>query len=265
MRVWRFTLVAVLLGTGTAFADPFNINLLSATFRTRVSTTADSPGLPTTSRQTVSNTPTSDSLLVPVAPLHPSLPAAVGAIAETGVFSVHADTTSSPSLTPLYASSALALTELLFAPLQNGVATIDLDLTTSGSGADHWSEGTISLFDTTTNAQIWNYGWDSIGAFMGGSGFWRPATYGVLLDSSPLLLNDILSIGTAFDASHQYRLLIYTLTQSQNDHQGITLEVSGLHEVPEPASIALLGVGALIARQAARRRARRGQPRFDAS
>jgi hypothetical protein len=241
------------LPVSTATAEPIAIELLSGTFTTRVSITEfvsgfGSPLRPPVTREMVSAAPLSDALLVPVTPNPglPALPSEVGAIAETDLFRVHAET-SSFAPTPLWASSSLAKTDLVFRPVLTASGTIDITLTPAiNTGANHWSEGTIRLVDLTTMDTVWDVGWDSVVAgATPDHGFWRPPTYHTILYNAPLYTAGTLAFDTDFDASHAYALTIYTLTQSQNDSQGIALEVTGLHVVPEPSTVWLFGLGVI--------------------
>jgi hypothetical protein len=240
-----------LLASDTASAEPISIELLSATFTTQVATWTSLNATPHT-RETTSSTPLSDSLLAASIPnpAFPWIPSFVGAIAETDFFRVHANTATLPSLTPPFWSAlSVAKTELMFSPLTSATTTIGLTLTTAGSN-DFWSEGTMSLYDVTANQYVWNHGWDATPLVDTQFG---PPEYGHLLNGTPLNLGP-LHIDTAFDLSHQYRLTLYTLTHAQNDRQNITLEVSGLHVVPEPSTLWLVGIGVAVSVGRHRRR-----------
>jgi hypothetical protein len=264
MRLRALLLVSassVLLSVSTASADPITINLLSAMFTTRVATWTSFNAIPDT-RESTSSAPLSDSLLAPGSVTPFSLRDSIGAIAETDIFRVHADTTSTsyPELGPIWSSLSMAKSELLFAPTATGLATIGLSLTKAGSN-DFWSEGTVSLFDITANEFLWNHGWD-VAAFPGNPLF-GPPEYGHFLNGTPLNTGP-LALDTAFDASHQYQLTLYTLTHSQNDTQNITLEVSGLHVVPEPSTLWLVGLGLIGFASLAGRTSRQQLARLDA-
>jgi hypothetical protein len=226
-----------------ADASPIGVTILSAEFATTVSITENS-GLATT-RSTFSSAPTTDSLTVPVSSVvqaqFPGIPPEVGAFADSGLLRVATDTTSFSLLTPLYSSMSVAGANLLFSPVVDGIATFGIDLTVGGSAPD-WSEGSVRLIDVSVGQELWAYGWDfSIARVSEVDPF--EVIFGTPLFLSALYGVDVLNVETALQASHQYALTLSLLSQSQNDSQHVSIDVTGIHAVSEPDTIALLFLG----------------------
>ena len=230
MRLICCSVLAIVASSSAAWADSFGVNVLNRTFSTTVSNTISrnngDPALQVTRTRT-STAPVSDALV---------REGVVGARAEADYFGVLATTRSEVLPSGDYLRSALAdaTTRITFSPVQSGFASLLLELTT-GTTSSMWSEGTIALRNLTTSEELWNYGWDSVGS----GSIWRPHTYGTDLFGS-VLFGAPLMVNTAFLASDQYLLTIYARTQAAGDRQFISLDVTGLHSVPEPGSMLLV-------------------------
>jgi hypothetical protein len=237
-------------------ASPITVELLDAHYTTTVKTTfVGTLSNPDYSRITGSATPISDALHWTVFDSSDifTVYQSAGAAAAANTFGVDASSNTGDLFLEqrLRYALASATTTLTFTPLADGLAPLVIDLIT-GSTSSFWSEGSITLDNLTTGEQLWTYGWDSNGS----GGIWRPHTFGYDLLSSPLYADGPLSAETALRSSEQYRLSMYTQTQAAGDRQLISLQVSGFHTVPEPASITLLGIGCAVVVAAQRRRRR---------
>ena len=253
----RLLCVPLVLGLATpAFADSLGINILSATHTTSTFVRLrPSTGPITTITQTMTDdAPVHDARLFEPGSWLTQIDFALGAEASAQLFQT---TAASASLymedhTLVEHASASAQTTLTFRPEHSAAALLGIDFLL-GRSSPWWSAADVRLTNLTTGNELWRYGWD----------FWLTAP-----GTSPrnfLNASKSNSIETVFDASQLYALTILSVTGANMDSELLTAEVTGLHEVPEPASIALLAVGALIARRAARRRAHGGAPRFDAT
>jgi hypothetical protein len=218
--------VCLLVSTQEGSAEPLTVDVLSTQYTADLYTRVVRwDGVccgelieTTDSRTTSSLTPISDALQVG---------GEDWARATVDMFSISAWSSALPDLSSLEftgSSTASAEAALQFSPLQDGRATIGIDLT---GGGNFLSEGFVSLYDITTDQLLWNYWW---GCCFDGNIPWT--SYGSL--STLALEQDFLS-------SHQYTLTMYTRTSANKDSSFMTMQVSGLQKVPEPSSLFLFG------------------------
>jgi hypothetical protein len=121
-----------------------------------------------------------------------------------------------------------------------------IDIAMQGYGYAFHSDGLIQLLDATTNTVLANYGWTS--NFVGNV-VWTMTT------PDDWLAN--VAFSPILDATHFYVLTTIVSTNAATpDWQGIDLRVTGLHTVPEPASLILL-TGALVVARLRQTRPRR--------
>ena len=131
-------------------------------------------------------------------------------------------------------STATARSDIFFSPLSSGTTSIGLDF----FGANEWysSDGYASLLDVTENQTLWNYGWSLMGQ---GTVPWTNNYDGDASQS-----HAAVSVDVDFDATHTYELVMNTDTDSNGDTQIVQIQLSGIEAVPEPSTIALIGLGA---------------------
>jgi hypothetical protein len=144
------------------------------------------------------------------------------------------------------AASASAKSEVTFSPVMNSSDTISLDFSLRGEYL--YTAGFVSLFDVTSNQEIWNYGWEFPGIIIG------------LPDLQPAIA---LEIDTSFLAAHVYKLEMFTQSWANGDVQWVDIALSGLEptRVPEPSTLLLLGIGLAGIAGYGRRRMRREKGR----
>jgi hypothetical protein len=138
---------------------------------------------------------------------------------------------------PAHRATAAAESAIWFSPATSGIATIDLAF----FGAYEWfySAGSVSLLDVTSNEALWSYGWN--GSALSDGSLW--------IRNADSTVNAGYSVGTALNATDTYKLTLFTQTFADFDIQQTSIQLTGLTGltlVPEPASLALLGLGALI-------------------
>ena len=196
-----------------AHADPFGIQVLSATCSTTITLNRNQGGTPTTT----TGCPVSQSLdsIVPDE--------------EGGVREAHAVSSADSFSTSVASRSNLALVDesaeslLTFSPLTDGTGLLGIDFFHL-----FFSTLSISLFDVTSQQLLWQQQW--LGGF--GSG-----------DLGQLPPIGTVVVPTAFSAAHDYALHLLATGNSANDATEASLRVSGLVAVPEPSSLLLLSAG----------------------
>lgn len=245
---------ALALGVGvtTITASPLEVHLLNSHYSTYVFVATDVGWSTGVSRTNFSPVPSNDSLHFDYSdPLAPTNVGTLGAEATADLFrvSVRSYCHYNQVLLPAYNSTARAHSEISFAPVTSGTATLSFDWHV----AQEWfySEGAVSLFDHTANQMLWNYDWN-FAQFIPGSSRTLNA------DGSQ---HWAYLLETDFDANHTYTLTMREQSWADSDRQQIAFQMSGLTVVPivpEPATFTLvcLGGAALLA-QHRRRRDRR--------
>jgi hypothetical protein len=211
-------------------ADAVTIEVLNASFATTLSTTTNlNPSTVATnqSRTVSSSSPLTDTLIdgcgymLDCSEFNSLTFALTEATAEADFFTVSAYTFSSV----MSHASASTQTDLLFSPTSDGTALLELEFI--GTNTAYYSNGSVSLFDVTSNEQLWAYGWTCC-HFNG---------------NVPLSLfqyTGMLSFDQSLSDDHMYRLLMSTGTNADGDREGMTIRVGGLIPVPESSSIFLL-------------------------
>jgi len=216
-------------------AAPVTIQVVQATYNGSLSATVrdlrtDPVTETTQSRALLGSSEVSDDLYLQASQSF------AAASADAKLFSTEANTSSGQGF-GRHAFSAAEIRALIdFQPLVDTNASVGIDML--GLYQSEFSEGLVSLVDLTLNELLWEYVWDELPenstvpwVRVGGN---RTASW---------------ATDTPFLASHQYQLEMFTSTHSNKDAQRITVNVSGLHVVPEPASALLFGasLGALLA------------------
>ena len=223
MRTLYFTLL-LLAVTATAQAGPIGIQVLDRQHSTHLRATnnvfSDPSGV-TRSRQ--SNDRVFDTLSVPGQTAEYPGPIIVEASADLFDIYVYGS-----NATPQSATSANARTYFEFMTLSDVVAPITLDF--SGAAQSYWSSGSVSLFDLTAGAAVWEYEW--ISGFSGSVPWMNRSGGGFeasLAPSTPLLLDN------------HYAFSMSMTTQGQEaEVQDLRVRLSGIHDIPEPSTVALL-------------------------
>jgi hypothetical protein len=135
--------------------------------------------------------------------------------------------------------------DLTFAPVTDGAATLDINLTRSGE----YGSGLATLFDVTTQQAVWKV---YFGSDFGGD------------DLGPVIINEEgsqsfaawggpVALPTALSAADVYDLHLTSSTSNPAFGTFSSLGVSGVVSVPEPSTLLLLGIG-LATTAASRRR-----------
>jgi len=222
-------LVALILALpARSFATPISVNLLNSSYTLTLSgtvtdnTTGPTPVTESATRVLSSLLPVSDSLRLNSA-------SGTAALAEgtAGLFSTTTHTNSGNRLADHSFSQADVGATFDFAPVSDSTGEIGIDFL--GRFQSEFSSGFISLFDLTVNDNLWDYSWDHF----------QPT------DTLPWVRENGTVTASFFAdsfllASHTYRLQMFTSTNSNKDEQLITVGVTGLQTVPEPASLTLI-------------------------
>ncbi len=181
-------------------------------------------GLNLESRTNESSAPIVDSLVSQAAWLNSQ--------AETDFLRISAYAASDYPLHDTAAASAKAVVN--FSPTSTDVVPIFIDVT--GRGHWYYSLGSISLFDVTAGAMMWNFDWD------GPSGTLPWVDHG---NEEPRGTAS-LTMNTALQAAHDYRLTLFSWVSSQEPSSPhIQMQVGGIRVVPEPSPLTLLSLAGL--------------------
>jgi hypothetical protein len=226
--------VSLALVSSEAFAGPIGVNVFSQTYSTTVQKSLIQSGLPpvSDSRSTSSSSPIVDHMMNSTYGY---------AHANASAFSVLADADATGSRGTFPSTGATATSILDFVPLADEIGSMALNVAHRGSPA--YTEVVVQLLNLTTNQLLWDIGWS-----FGNSAEW--INYRLQFpDGAPTL-------STAFSHTNLYRLTMSTRVGASGDSQRVSLQLSGIQSVPEPASLSLLALGA-VAVTAARARARR--------
>jgi len=202
-----------------SLAVPLEVEVLGSTYTMFVYTKWYDPPTRETSRTQTSSTPIGD-YMYDEATLGSSTYSAE-ASAEADLFEVTVF-----GSTKLWLALASAQSEMTFSPLLDGTANLTVDF---GRYYDYgFTEGYVSLFDLTSNQELWNYGWDH------GQG-------NVPWDGGS---SANLTLDTYFANDHTYYLSMFAGMDSNGDSELVKIGLSGLEivSVPEPSTMLLLGM-----------------------
>ena len=219
---------SVLLATSffSAWSAPIRLN--GSYFTTVVSRRVN--GLGVESRTNESSSPIVDSLV--------SQGDWLNSRSETDFLSISSYAASDYPLHDRATASAKAVVN--FSPSSTDVVPIFIDVI----GRGHWyfSLGSISLYDVTAGAMLWNFDWN------GTSGTLPWVDHGSVEPRGTASL----TMDTALLQTHDYRLTLYSWVNSQEPSSPhIQMQVGGLRVVPEPSVIALMsltGIALIVAR-----------------
>ena len=218
-----------LVASLSAWATPITIN--SSYFTTIVSRGVwGINGLDLESRTNESSSPIVDSLV--------SQADWLNSRAETDFLRISSYAASDYPIHDTASASAKAVVN--FSPSSTDVVPIFVDLV----GRGHWyfSMGSISLYDVTAGAMLWNFDWN------GASGTMPWVDHGSVEPRGTASV----TTNTALMQAHDYRLTLYSWVNSQEPSSPhIQMQVGGLRVVPEPSAIALVslaGFGLMVAR-----------------
>jgi hypothetical protein len=120
-----------------------------------------------------------------------------------------------------------------FSPTANGTASLGITF----DGWQTYAIEVVALFDVTANHTMWQYA----------NCVFACANAGLSADTimiDPSVRS--LMVDQALDASHLYRLSIYTAANAAGDSQAMRTSVSGLTAMPEPSTVLLLGTALLV-------------------
>jgi hypothetical protein len=213
-----WVLMALFVLSGSAQAVPVSVRVLESHYTTSVWAST----VPTeTSRTTTSPAPVADAVVVD---------ASIVARTSADLFAVEAWASHSPfrALTPVRRTRASATAAVTFAPIVDGIASLDFALVGTGL---FWAYSTASL-------HLWDEGW---------ANRTLPAWWGAAYPKIPSYGH--FTIEQPFDAEHEYALTISTTSTGVDDTQGVTIHLTGLQAVSEPSCILLVAaslVGACI-------------------
>ena len=134
-------------------------------------------------------------------------------------------------------ANAEAISQLWFSPLADQTQSINVHISI-GSNHGPWTAGEVSLFDLTSNSQLWNYSWS----------FWSPGNIPWDDPQSYGTGPANFSIYTDFSTSHTYELIMQVSSNAGDDSQQVQMQLTGLQVVPEPSTVLLLAMsGAALA------------------
>jgi hypothetical protein len=228
IRLLVGVLATITIYPNTALALPLDVEVLDRSYTTLVSTTfqrfiGDSVITNSISREISSSTPHDDSLV---------REGRIEATAQASQFAISAFTATLGFGGGTFgvASTAAATSEMLFVPVVSGVGEFVLDF--RGYFEYFFSEGSVRLFDVTSNEQLWSYGWHGFQ----GSVPWVDDTDG------PARVMATLTLPTLLLSTHTYEFSMFTTTTSNPpDSEMITINLSGLKPrvVAEPPSLLL--------------------------
>jgi len=229
-------IIALLTLTFASTGYPVPINILDTQYTTTLGDFT-SPPYPATnySRTQSSAAPISDTLY----DSHGDSEAS----ANAGLFGVSEVTSSSPyniSFEGVQSSYAFVESDLWFSPLTSQTTTMNIQISLN-TLQFHYQQGAVNLLDVTTGNEVWSYG---NGTFPSG------ITYGTALDPSDFTEGiqgtDTLMIDTDLNASDTYELSLLAGSNSSDDFENESIQLlSGLEPVPEPSTVALIGLGSL--------------------
>lgn len=210
--------------SGVTQADAqFGVNLLEAQYTTYVWMEGTNGGTGA-SHTTTSPVPIGDQMYGPVSGL-------LCAQADAGMYQVSAFT--GPGYLDGRAGAnqaeARAETRILFSPLASGTANVEFDF--FGRYSWFFSDGAASLVDVTANQTLWDSPWTF------GGPLWQNN------DPSNGTASGIISFPTEFAAGHTYALDMYVRTIAANDVEQVSVQLSGIQVIPEPAAFAVVGLG----------------------
>lgn len=245
--VWASMFLTLALAP-RSYSDPLPINILDAQYTTVVDYAEQTSigGVATNfSRTMVSPVQIGDSLYNPVT-------GQLSAQADAGQFGISAYTAACGSnllgYDPFAQNSvANATSELWFSPLTSQTTTINIQI----SAWNQWqfTSGTLSLLDVTSGNELWNYWWGDFTSQNPGTVPW------VITSGGDPNATATLQLDTSFNASDTYILTMNTVTASNpGDSEQILVQLSGLEPVPEPSTVAFLGLGLLALARVRRRR-----------
>jgi hypothetical protein len=216
-----------------------SINILEAQY-----TTAVYDSYTPTMREQTSPSPLIDSIYVSPDP-NPE------AYANAGLFGVSGSTET--DYYPLYGesyggSSAYEESDLWFQPIASQMACINVQYNVDMAV---YTAGNFSLTDITTGNVLWNYGWDfydAWGVYGAPTGINDGTTIPANYASSGSITNE-----TDLNATDTYELIMRTASDSNDDSESVSIQLTGLEPVPEPNTLTLAGLGGLAAMAVVRR------------
>jgi hypothetical protein len=104
------------------------------------------------------------------------------------------------------------------------------------------AEPQLRILGLTANSELWDYSWSPIGVT--GVPVEIPTGNNIPWNYDGSGLTQI-TVDTSFLASDQYELTMMTASQAGGDNEIPNIQLTGLEAVPEPSTIAMIGVGIL--------------------
>jgi hypothetical protein len=221
---WRTVALVVcllwLVTPGIGQAQPLGIFASNAQYTVYVEARSYPDYTNDVTRTTVLASPISDELEFPFDP--DNYPGVTNyAIASAGLFTVSDHTGHG-------FANASATSQLWFSPFADQTQTIGISIYAFGANGGHmFSMGNVTLFDLSSDTEVWNYGWDYI----------NPAADNIPWDDQGITAD--LALDTSFFASHQYELSLMTYSNAADDTEDVSIQLTGLQVVPEPSGIRL--------------------------